>query len=42
MNQQQIHQYIRQFFKESQCDVFEENDDRLSVQLTIDMDLKLA
>lgn len=41
MYPRQIHQYIRQFFKENNCQVVQDTDCFIQVQLTIDMDKKI-
>ncbi|WOV83841.1 YqhG family protein [Sporosarcina jeotgali] len=41
MRQQEIHQYIQQFFNENKCRVLDESDEHLTVQLTIDMDKRI-
>ncbi|MFC5602815.1 YqhG family protein [Sporosarcina koreensis] len=41
MYPQQIHQYVRQFFIENNCDVLRENEHFIHVQLTIEMDKKI-
>lgn len=41
MYPQQIHDYLRQFFKENDCPILTENDHYMIVQLTVDMDKKI-
>ncbi|WLR43910.1 YqhG family protein [Bacillus carboniphilus] len=41
MKQTEIHQYLLQFFKANDCNVIEQTDGSLAVQLTIDMDKQL-
>ncbi len=41
MYPQQIHGYLLQFFKESNCQVLNDNDHYIDVQLTIEMDKKI-
>lgn len=41
MYPQQIHQYVRQFFKENNCPILLESDHFLHVQLTIEMDKRI-
>lgn len=41
MYPQQIHQYVRQFFNETNCEVVEESDSHMHVQLTIELDKKI-
>jgi len=41
MYPQQIHGYLRQFFKENNCQILSDHDHYISVQLTIDMDKKI-
>lgn len=41
MYPQQIHQYLRQFFKENQCQILNHHDHFINVQLTIEMDKKI-
>lgn len=41
MYPQQIHQYVRQFFIENNCDILNENEHFINVQLTVEMDKKI-
>lgn len=41
MYPQQIHQYVQQFFKETNCPIVYADDQVIQVQLTIDMDKKI-
>ncbi|MDW0117675.1 YqhG family protein [Sporosarcina thermotolerans] len=41
MYPQQIHQYVRQFFQENNCEILRESNDFLNVQLTIEMDKRI-
>ncbi|MBO8176773.1 MAG: YqhG family protein [Bacillus sp. (in: Bacteria)] len=41
MNQQQIHQYLKRYFTANQCDIIEEGEGHLSVQLTVELDKEL-
>ncbi|MFS0576775.1 YqhG family protein [Sporosarcina sp. 179-K 3D1 HS] len=41
MYPQQIHQYVRQFFKENKCPILQESDHYLCVQLTVEMDKRI-
>jgi hypothetical protein len=41
MYPQQIHQYVRQFFIENNCEILRENEHFLNVQLTVEMDKKI-
>ena len=41
MYPQQIHQYIRRFFKENNCEIIRENDYFINVQLTVEMDKRI-
>lgn len=41
MYPQQIHQYVRQFFKENNCPILQESDHHLRVQLTVEMDKRI-
>ena len=41
MYPQQIHQYVRQFFIENNCDILRENEHFINVQLTVEMDKKI-
>lgn len=41
MYPQQIHQYVRQFFKENNCPIVQESEHHLRVQLTVEMDKRI-
>ncbi|CAM3168822.1 YqhG family protein [Filibacter tadaridae] len=41
MYPQQIHSYLQQFFKENNCQILNENDHFINVQLTIEMDKRI-
>ncbi|KAA0966336.1 hypothetical protein FQ087_08900 [Sporosarcina sp. ANT_H38] len=41
MYPQQIHSYLRQFFHENNCQILNDNDHYINVQLTIEMDKKI-
>ena len=41
MYPQQVHSYLLQFFKENNCQILNDNDHYINVQLTIDMDKKI-
>lgn len=41
MYPQQIHQYVRRFFIENNCDILNENEQFINVQLTVEMDKKI-
>ena len=41
MYPQQIHSYLLQFFKENNCQILNDNDHYIDVQLTIEMDKKI-
>ena len=41
MYPQQINGYLREFFKENNCQILKDHDHYLNVQLTIDMDKKI-
>lgn len=41
MKQQEIHQFLKQFFQANDCELIEENEGYMIVQLTIDLDKEL-
>ena len=41
MYPQQIHSYLLQFFNENNCQILNDNDHYINVQLTIEMDKKI-
>lgn len=38
---QQVHRYLQNFFKETNCDILSDNEQYMTVQLTIEMDKKI-